>query len=759
MADYNASLGNYAEAIQLVTQALVIYEHTEGKEHPDYATMLSNLVGYNASLGNYEEEMRLITEVLRIRGNTLGKEHPDYAEALNNLADYNASLGNYEEAIRLEREALDILEKTLGKEHPKYAALLSNLASYHSYLSDYQEAIRLGKEALDIRRKTLGDEHPDYAMSLNNLAGYNFDNRLYQAAAEYAIEATQTFGKIICNTFTDLTTNERTLFWNKYNKWFENDLPKLTFYIGNDSLTASAYNGALLGKGLLLNSEIEMNKLLLESGDTAVVTKYQALKTNKAMLSKMQESGWAELLLITDSLEQDRRRAALTASIDSLERILQAQERALVQQSKVYGNYTKNLSIDWREVQQKLGRADVAVEFTSFGTKGDNIKYIALTLTKEDDVPHITPLFEKEALDTIPKTGYYSTSQLSGLIWEPLSDVLKDKENIYFAPTGQLHNIAIESVPCYDGEGLMSSRWNLHRLSSTRELALIKEENEIKEAYVYGGLSYDMDAADVIANYHKYSGNTRSVDWETVHIADSLQLRHADWQVLTPLPATKVEAEDIDRSLKDMHIHSTLLTDTLGTEASFKALSGCRPNILHLATHGFYWTESEAKEFDLRSMAMLNNDAQAKYVEDKALTRSGLFLAGAENAFYDVQLPEGVDDGILTAKEISTLDLRGLDLVVLSACETGLGEITGDGVFGLQRGFKKAGANTLMMSLWKVDDDATQMLMSQFYANLAKGESKSTALKDAQEYVRTYENGKYADPGYWAGFILLDAVD
>ena len=186
------------------------------------------------------------------------------------------------------------------------------------------------------------------------------------------------------------------------------------------------------------------------------------------------------------------------------------------------------------------------------------------------------------------------------------------------------------------------------------------------------------------------------------------------------------------------------------------------------------------------------NDNQPRYVEDKSLTRSGLLLAGANNALMGKKLPEGVDDGILTAKEISQLDLRGLDLVVLSACETGLGEIKGDGVFGLQRGFKKAGANSLLMSLWKVDDNATQLLMTQFYKNLTSGMSKFESLRQAQKCVREYEvevevksdirpsvsahakeqaqqNAnkekafkkvkKYEDPKYWAAFILLDAVD
>lgn len=175
------------------------------------------------------------------------------------------------------------------------------------------------------------------------------------------------------------------------------------------------------------------------------------------------------------------------------------------------------------------------------------------------------------------------------------------------------------------------------------------------------------------------------------------------------------------------------------------------------------------------------------------MTRSGLLFAGANNALFGKFFPANVDDGILTAREISELDLRNIDLVVLSACQTGLGEVMGDGVWGLQRGFKKEGANTLLMSLWKVDDVATQKLMTRFYANLMSGMNRYKALREAQRYVREYEIEKeavensgrhllsahareqarmkksnrvvmkkvrpYANPKYWAAFILLDAID
>jgi CHAT domain-containing protein len=195
---------------------------------------------------------------------------------------------------------------------------------------------------------------------------------------------------------------------------------------------------------------------------------------------------------------------------------------------------------------------------------------------------------------------------------------------------------------------------------------------------------------------------------------------------------------------------------SLASEESFKSFSGKVINVIHIATHGFYYTSDEANSINY-DFLMLNNNMAS--VEDKSLTRSGLLMAGANHILEGENLPDNVEDGILTAKEISDVDLRGLDLVVLSACQTGLGDISqSEGVFGLQRGFKKAGANAILMSLWEVDDKATQILMTQFYKNLLSGQSKRHSLQAAQKYLREYNNGFFNEPKYWAAFILLDGI-
>ena len=464
-------------------------------------------------------------------------------------------------------------------------------------------------------------------------------------------------------------------------------------------------------------------------------------------------------------------------------------ERALVQRSKVYGDFTRNLAIDWQQVQEKLKAGDVAVEFVSFPVSPDSTLYAAYCLRPGDAAPQRVPLFEEKQLKAVGATHYYDRPDVARLVWQPLADELAGAERVYFAPDGELYNIAIESVPHWADSLLVSDHWQFYRLSSTRQLAVVRDGQSADEAALYGGLRYDTDVTTMVNDSRRHPTRTRAADISLFNLADSLNLRSG----LQDLPATRVEAEEILARLRQTSTQPTLYTDTLGTEASFKALSGRRTRLMHIATHGFYWTEREAQAVGDRLAFLAMDNAQPRYVEDKALTRSGLFFAGANHTLEGESLPEGVDDGILTAREISTLDLRGLDLVALSACQTGLGEITGDGVFGLQRGFKKAGAGTLLMSLWKVDDQATQLLMTRFYTNLVGGKTKAESLREAQRYVREYEveqeaapaDGRrplsaqarqqaqqqraggaqkrivrpYADPRFWAAFILLDALD
>ena len=763
-----AGIGDYSRAIDLGIKALQI--NRDLKDEEGCANLLISIIGYYVMSKNYSDAIKYETEALNVCGEVYGKDNYLYSYLLNNLSLVHFGLRNFNEAVYYAKESLQISERTQGKKHPDYATSLYNLSSMCFEAGNNDEAIRHGKEAVNIMERTLGRTNPRYSSYSSKLASYYYEAKDVQKYSHYILESSKSRNAYILSQFIGLTSYEKKNLWNNGNETFyTRDIHMAAYTNTADSMVTNAYDGALLGKGILLNSEIEMKKMLMESKDEKVMRLYNEIQTNKHFLEQQYLKPISGRTINTDSVER---------YIDNL-------DRQLLGMSQIYGDYTKNMRIGWQGVQAKLEQKDVSIEFVSFPLNNDSTIYVAYVLKKGMTSPKMIPLFEEKQLKK--GEGIYKNISVSKLVWEPLAEHLNGVQNVYFAPSGELYNIGIEYLPHWSGEGIMSEKWNMYRLSSTRQLAVIKDKNVLKQASVYGGVKYDTKEEFLVADSRKYRSQQRSFNYESFAVADSLNLRAG----ASYLPATKTEAQEIDKTLEQKKITTKLLIDTLATERAFKDLSGKKTNLLHIATHGFYWTEKEARYKDNLNFLILN-DNHPKYVEDKALTRSGLLLAGANNALMGKKLPEGVDDGILTAKEISQLDLRGLDLVALSACETGLGEIKGDGVFGLQRGFKNAGANSLLMSLWKVDDEATRLLMTQFYKNLTSGMSKFESLRQAQKYVREYEvemevnsdirpsisaydkekaqqNAnkekkikkvkKYEAPKYWAAFILLDAID
>lgn len=446
-------------------------------------------------------------------------------------------------------------------------------------------------------------------------------------------------------------------------------------------------------------------------------------------------------------------------------------------------------------VQNTLQPNEVALEFVSFADS-DSITYDAYILKKDFTSPKVIHLFKVGVSETLNKPDVYYSTILSRNIWGRLAGDLDGVQNIYFAPTGDFYSIAIEALPLWnDSTKYVCDKWNLYRLSSTRELVNAKPQHSYAKAAVYGGLKYEFDLKDWVSNDSaetKPSKQPEATLYTTFDIK-SLNTRGG----ISELPATYTEAINIDQMLSNAKVPDQLETKLNGTEESFKKLSGKGCDIMHIATHGFYWSESNASKMKRLSFLQYNDNSENRSAEDMALTRSGLLMTGAANSILGRPMPKGAEDGVLTAGEVSQLNLNGLDLVVMSACQTGLGEISGDGVFGLQRGFKKAGANTLLMSLCKVDDNATSLLMSRLYENLLdKRMSKHDAFVDAQKYVRNYTTTKtinveddisdadmqlmeqygeelpepvdgkviltlhpYKEPHFWAVFILVDGVE
>ena len=332
-------------------------------------------------------------------------------------------------------------------------------------------------------------------------------------------------------------------------------------------------------------------------------------------------------------------------------------------------------------------------------------------------------------------------------VWEPIERYLSPGDNIYFSASGILHQIPIESLPIGNGK-IMSDVYNVHRLSSTRELVKEKKEVKYTKAALYGGLNYDMTDNELLAENQTYSKNATEEYFVSRGLLED-SIRGYKWDKLSN---TQQEVDYISDLMTKNQITTQTYKGNKGNEESFKALSGHEYNIIHLATHGFFYPDEEAKEKDYFKPILLNDNYRMYNEVDMSMWRSGLVMSGGNRAWKGDTIPDTVEDGILKAQEIGDLDLRGADLVVLSACNTGQGEVTGEGVFGLQRAFKMAGAQTIVMSLTPVDDQTTMAMMNKFYTNLFSGQSKHDAFYNAQRYIRSIK----PDPKYWMGWIMLD---
>ena len=507
------------------------------------------------------------------------------------------------------------------------------------------------------------------------------------------------------------------------------------------ALRALAFDNELFVKGLLLNTSAQIKHAIHNSNNPLVQAIYSQLNSKKEILTLYQQTGKSQ------------------REIDAIKKEIDALDKRLALLCSEYQQNMANSSVNWHMVRDNLAANEVAIEFSHFSSGGQT-HYIAILLRHNLSSPEYIEIGTGEEILPLvsgcnPNYIYTHNAQhLHDAIWKAVQQYIKPNDTIYFAPSGLIHQIAVESLP-YDEKHAMADVYHLIRLSSTREVIHRKKELRHTTATLYGGINFQVDDDELLANSEKY---------HQVSVNLPVESNDSNRGSIDYLKGSKIEVENINQMLKESNMQVQLFTATNANEESFKALSGKRQNILHIATHGFFWTDSVARKKDYFTQRLKNLGSSVQSLPSiDPLNRCGLLLSGAQTAWsgHSTDLPEGVQDGILTAKEISLLDLREADLIVLSACETGKGEITGDGVFGLQRAFKQAGAQTLVMSLWKVNDAATQLLMTEFYRNwITEKQPKRKAFRNAQNAVRTYkdENGKllFEEPFYWAGFVMLD---
>jgi CHAT domain-containing protein/Flp pilus assembly protein TadD len=736
------AMGDYAKAEPLFNQALIIRKEALGEKHPDYGGALNNLSLLYQDMGDYSKAEPFYKQVLEIVKEAYGEKHPYYATILNNLAILYKAMGDYSKAKPLLKQVLEIMKETLGEKHPDYAISLNNLASLYLKMGDYAKAEPLVKQAFEILKETLGEKHPEYENSLINLALLYWNMGDYVKAVPLFHQDFQLRQDLVASNFNFMSERQRNKYWSTQQGAFEILYPSFYYSYHNQkpSISAFAYNNELFLKGLLLNATTQVQNAILESEDEALINTYYELKSLRERIMFLQQQ----------PIEKQ-------FGLDSLELVAESLDKDLVLKSQDYRQNKEQYQVTWDKVRDKLKKNEVAIEFSSFLFYPNDStcfnKIVALLVRKDSEYPKYIELADADTisalLDASPSFIYTFNGngyKLYQSIWEPISKYLKEGDTVYFSASGILHQINLSAIPASD-EKTVGDLYNLVQLSSTREIALQRSDKHNKSAVIYGGLFYDEDADAMALESRIYDGSdliaSRSLPDDSTRVG------------VKYLNGTKREAEAINELLLQNGWNTSFYTEAKGNEESFKALSGKKTGIMQIATHGFFFTNEKAQQKDLfRQQFQFIDDQQDNRPYIDPLLRSGLLFSGANIAYtgHRDQLPEGVQDGILTAKEISQLDLRGTDLVVLSACETGKGEITSEGVFGLQRAFKQAGVQTIVMSLWKVDDNATSLMMQTFYEQLLSGKTKREAFKLAQGTVRA----KYTEPYYWAGFIMLD---
>ncbi|MBD2091284.1 CHAT domain-containing protein [Microcoleus sp. FACHB-1515] len=785
--------GDYVEAEPLFKQALSILEATWGVNHPDVATALNNLAELYREQGNYAQAEPLYQRSLSILEAAWGVNHPLVGATLNNLALLYQDQGGYVEAERLYQRSLSILEATWGLDHPNIALILNGLASLYLKQGNYAQAEPLFERSLSIGEAALGVDHPFVATALNNLASlyqmqgnYAQAEPLYQqvlSIREAALGANHPLVAATFNNFAGLYQAQgnytRALDWLRRGMEVDETNLAVTFLTGSEA-RKRAYIATLQGTASWAISlhlqaatthseaaELALTTVLRRKGRVldAVTDSLQQLRQNlsppdQTQLNQLQVTNTQLATLLFGGLgnySPEQYRTQVTALQMQAEQL----ENQLAQRSAEFRAEVEPVTI---ESVQILIPADAAlvelVQYNPFNPRASYFerfgtpRYAAYVLHKTGD-PQAVDLGEAEPIDrqiAVLRQGLRSPTQnpqgaarrLDQLVMQPIRSLLGDKTHILISPDGQLNLIPFAALKDENDRYLLES-YDFTYLTSGRDLLKLQLEAPSRSAPVlFANPDYDDPGSTQIAAIAiAQPASTRSTDQRS---SDITALR------FDPLPGTQTEAEAIAPLLPNL----TVLTGTQATENTLKRLQS--PSILHLATHGFFLEDVEfvppnARGGDGTIAPVFTGDQfsaspNVRQSNENPLLRSGLAMAG-----FNPRQGGGTEDGVLTALEVTNLDLRGTELVVMSACETGLGDvINGEGVYGLRRAFVMAGAESQLMSLWKVDDHGTSQLMSLYYERLQRGENRSAALRAVQREM--LQAPFYQHPYYWAGFIF-----
>lgn len=684
----------------------------------------------------YKESQEILDKAKKLTSEKFGDSSKQHLETLLFQEILYATEGDFEMAIA--QATLNL--KSIDEKYAENTFIKARLQRYYNKTGDHKKSIEYGERtspAAFYAERFL--THQFYTTNYNGPASnysisYNPQDTQILLADSYLklhdnAKAVDNIKQVLDFALTSIKAQYSNFAFIKI-KNLERWVNHLTTYsplyaakTHNQGLATTAYNAALIYKQLSLNAEKLLQNMIYETRDTELIAKQKELVAAKQQMNN------------TDN----------ESVINSLSAQIMALNTQLIKDIRKYGDYADGLDVSWKQVKSKLSPGDIAIEFLSYTDTNGETVYLANCIKANSESPQLYTLCKLSQLNDF--SNLYESSALYSHIWEPITAELADIKRIYFSATGAINQIGIEYLKDTHGN-YMSEKYEMYRLSSTRELLVLNNRQEkLTNAVLYGGITYDL--SDEELRNLKHRGAPASSD-ETIQGMDE-SINRAGLQFL---PGTIEEIDNINETLMSNDVEADIYTGSDATEESFKALSEKNIHMLHIATHGFYIPRNTKSKME----KMYEYLTSKLGLEERSLSRSGLMMAGAANTLSSKSTVNDREDGILTSKEISQLNLGNVELVVLSACETALGDINSEGVYGLQRGLKKAGVKTMLLSLWKVSDEATKILMTAFYKNLMESGNIRSSFVNAQRSLREYDNHKFDNYKYWAAFVLIDAI-
>ncbi|NBP67948.1 MAG: CHAT domain-containing protein [Cytophagia bacterium] len=736
------SLAQYEKSERIFKELKSLDSATLGQEHPDYAITLSNIGLVQTDMGKYKEAEASLTASLNIQRKSSGTKTIAYARKQTNLARTYQLSDNAAKAIPLLEQAAATFKTVLGEKSPEYATALFNLGMANWKAGKGSVGIKQLKSSADIRAAVLGKKHPRYAESAQKLAEYHWSQKQKKEALLRFGEVFENYYNQIDLTFPALTEEEKAKFYytnlrpsfDKFNAFAvaaRTEIP---------TITADLYNHQINTKGVIMLATEKVKQGIQAANDPALSELFESWQTTKEQIAKLYGQ------------------QGQNASLDSLITEANLLEKELTRRSALFASQFIKKRSSWEAVQQQLKPNEAAVEvirFTDYnpdmgGQFLETIRYAFLIVTKESKgQPDLIMLNNGRELESKFMNFYRNSVRFQQAdnysyknYFEPLGDYLKKNniQKVFLSPEGVYNQINLNSIINPFTQKYIIDEYDIHLLNNTRELTDNVVDRRVGQTPVLLGFpKFNLETnstQQVAVTRGATRGTTRGGITRGLR-GGLLRYMRGDGDGISVLPGTQKEIKEIAGLFADQPL---IFMESQAAENTLKSVNN--PRILHIATHG-YFLEDEALGVD---------EKQSQFVANPLL-KAGLILAGAENFLLTgTPLAEGGDDGILTAYEAMNLNLDNTDLVVLSACETGLGQIkNGEGVYGLQRAFRLAGTKNIVMSLWSVDDEATQELMSLFYKEMINGKSQHEAFRSAQQQLKE----KFKQPFYWGAFIMV----